>query len=717
MYRKNQAIVMLLLLLAFFVGCTSTPTTVMTSEQVDTVEVTSDESAQAAESDIERPELSGDALFQNLRVGEEARLAPATDSTAPQVVFENSDQPVVGYISVSVNHPSLVLSHESFKETMRSRGFVDGQNMTLVVKDAQGDIAALERMAQELIDDQVDLIVSNSTTASVAVHKALSAMETPIPLIFSSVTNPYVVGIAQGADAHAPWLTGSQIYPPLLSTLELMRGISGDATTIGTIYNASEPNSIAQLEELKTLAPSYNFSIVESTTTSADNTEEAALALVDQGVDFIYVFQDATVSAGTKGIVEAIGDANIPLISNMEGMVSAGAAIGLASSFAEDGRIAADMAARFLRGDSTLADMDIRRVGVSNVSFNRDAAAAQGVRLTPELTSGAFDLTPVEEIEVAPETNEGEEEATAEDDGVKVGMIVIAEAPPLEVIRDAFKAELAQRGFAEGTTLTILDRIANGDPSLVAGFIEEFAAEDVDLIIATTTPILAATYEAMQAYETPIPVVFNAVTSPYAIGVAESADNHPNWLVGSQLFPPLLATVETISALMPDAEQIGMVYDVNAANAVAQADEMALIAQTADLSVQAVGVNEPSEILGAAQSLIDSGVDVLFFSQDLTIAAATVELAALAGEAGVPLFTNTSTEVARGAAVGLSTSLVEDGRLSAEIAADILNGADVADIPIQRVSVYEIGFNRTAAEAQGLGLPTSVTDRAIDQTP
>ena len=90
----------------------------------------------------------------------------------------------------------------------------------------------------------------------------------------------------------------------------------------------------------------------------------------------------------------------------------------------------------------------------------------------------------------------------------------------------------------------------------------------------------------------------------------------------------------------------------------------------------------------------------------------------VANENGIPIITNDIPTVAKGGAVALGASLAEDGRQAGEMAVAFLDGEiDLATTDIERVGVFDYFINRAGAEAQGIELPQSLIDRAIDQTP
>ena len=216
----------------------------------------------------------------------------------------------------------------------------------------------------------------------------------------------------------------------------------------------------------------------------------------------------------------------------------------------------------------------------------------------------------------------------------------------------------------------------------------------------------------------PIPVIFTTVTDPYAAGIATAPNEHPAWMTGSQLYPPLEATFDTMFEINPNIATVGHLYNPAEANSVAQTEAVKKIAAERGITLEIATVSNSSEIKTAAESLAARGIDMFYFTQDSTVSSGSEAVVQVADDNHIPIITNDIPTVAKGGAVAVGGSLREDGRQAGEIAVGFLDGnLDLATTDIQKVSVFDYFINRAGAEAQGIELPQSLIDRAIDQTP
>jgi putative ABC transport system substrate-binding protein len=330
---------------------------------------------------------------------------------------------------------------------------------------------------------------------------------------------------------------------------------------------------------------------------------------------------------------------------------------------------------------------------------------------------------PTQEPEPATETAEPTDAPTPTEEATEVksytiGMMVIASVPALETVQQSFVDTLAAGGYVEGENLTIIRGNAEGDIPTLSTIAQQFIDENVDLIVTTSTPAAQAALNATKNMTDPIPVVFTTVTDPYAAGIATAPNDHPAWMTGSQLFPPLEATFDTMFEINPDLKTIGFLYNPAEANSVAQTEAVKKIAEDRGVTLEIATVSNSSEIQTAAESLVARGIDMFYFTQDSTVASGSEAVVKVANDNKIPIITNDIPTVAKGGAVAVGGSLREDGRQAAEIAIGFLNGTlDLATTDIQKVSVFDYFINKNGAEAQGITLPQSLIDRAIDQTP
>jgi putative ABC transport system substrate-binding protein len=321
--------------------------------------------------------------------------------------------------------------------------------------------------------------------------------------------------------------------------------------------------------------------------------------------------------------------------------------------------------------------------------------------------------------EMAAEPEEPEETMEeAEKGNFTIGMMVIASVPALEIVQQSFIDTLAEGGYVEGENLTIIRGNAEGDIATLNTIAQQFIDDGVDLIVTTSTPAAQAALNATKDMTEPTPIVFTTVTDPYAAGIATAPDEHPAWMTGSQIYPPLEVTFDTMFEINPDVAVIGHLYNPAEANSVAQTADVERIAAERGITLEIASVSNSSEIKTAAESLAARNIDFFYFTQDSTVSSGSEAVVQVANDNGIPIITNDIPTVAKGGAVAVGASLSEDGRLAGEIAIGFLDGTlDLATTDIQRVQVFDYFINRAGAEAQGIELPQSLIDRAIDQTP
>jgi putative ABC transport system substrate-binding protein len=293
-----------------------------------------------------------------------------------------------------------------------------------------------------------------------------------------------------------------------------------------------------------------------------------------------------------------------------------------------------------------------------------------------------------------------------------VGFMKIVSHPALDAEQQGVKDALAEAGFIEGETVQFLEGNAEGDIATLTTIAQRFVDEGVDLIIATSTPALQAAFNATQDFEGP-PIVFNAVTSPYAAGIANAPDDHPSWVIGIQALGPIADAMALIPAMMPDITTIGYIYNPAEANSVVNTEIATPAAEELGLTFEVATISNSSEVQTAAEALVARGVEAFFISTDSTVVSGLEALVKVANDNDIPLFANDPASAERGAAVALGLDYYQDGLDTGALAVGILNGElDIAATPITEQLAGSLAINTTAASEQGLEIPQEYIDQA-----
>ena len=343
------------------------------------------------------------------------------------------------------------------------------------------------------------------------------------------------------------------------------------------------------------------------------------------------------------------------------------------------------------------------------------APAAQPAAPAAEESAAEATEAPAEEAPAAEEATAEpaeEEAAAAEGEMFVVGFMKIVSHPALDAEQQGVKDALAEAGFIEGENVTFLEGNAEGDIATLTTIAQQFVDEGVDLIVATSTPALQAAYNVTQDFESP-PIVFNAVTSPYAAGIAAAPDDHPSWVIGIQALGPIADALGLIPAMMPDVDTVGYIYNPAEANSVVNTEIAEPAAADLGLNFEIATISNSSEVQTAAEALVARGVQAFFISTDSTVVSGLEALIKVANDNDIPLFANDPASSERGAAVALGLDYYQDGLDTGALAVGILKGElDIAATPITEQMAGSLAVNLTAAAEQGLEIPQEYIDQA-----
>ena len=291
--------------------------------------------------------------------------------------------------------------------------------------------------------------------------------------------------------------------------------------------------------------------------------------------------------------------------------------------------------------------------------------------------------------------------ASAEAPVYKIGICNYVDDASLNQIVDNIRARLDAIAAEQGVTFDVAYDNCNADANVMNQIIANFIADEVDLMIGVATPVAMA----MQAMteENGIPVVFAAVSDPLATGLVESLEAPGANVTGTSDYLDTAAVLNLIFAANPDAQTIGLLYDVGQdASTTPIAQAKAALDERGVAYKEYTGTNV-DEILLAAQALVADGVDAVFTPQDNTVMTAELSIYEMLCEAGIPHYTGADSFALNGAFLGYGVDYANLGAETGSMAAEILlNGADPAATPVMTFDNGTATVNTETCEALGL---------------
>ena len=299
----------------------------------------------------------------------------------------------------------------------------------------------------------------------------------------------------------------------------------------------------------------------------------------------------------------------------------------------------------------------------------------------------------------------GNQSAAGDGQVFKVGICNYVDDASLNQIVENIENRLAELGTENNVTFEISYDNCNADANVLSQIVANFIADDVDLMVGVATPVAMVMQGATE--DNQIPVVFAAVSDPLGAGLVDSFEAPGANITGTSDYLDTNAIMNLIFAANPDAEKIGLLYDMGQdASTAAIADAKAYLEEKGVEYVERTGTNV-DEVMLAAQALVTDGVDAVFTPSDNTIMQAELAIYETLAEAGIPHYAGADSFALNGAFLGYGVDYANLGVVTAEMVSDILvNGKDVSAEPVRTFDNGTATVNTEICEQLGYDFDT-----------
>lgn len=272
---------------------------------------------------------------------------------------------------------------------LKAEGFEEGKNLVIERKHAFGEISQLPQLMQSLESNNLDLIIPMTTPGLAAAFGSVKRT----PMVFVYTYDPIAAGAGKNFIEHLPHVTGVASFPPIDQTMDVILQLVPTAKKIGTVFNASEANSVKAVAFAREALAAKGVTLDEVTIGGTGDVSLAVQALIARQPDALWVTGDNTVLQALEGVIKPATSAKIPLILNDPEFVDRGALAAVGIGWHTSGLTAGKMAARVLRGENP-ASMPIIDLAQRRVVINPDVAAKLNLTIPPELDKEAEKTTP-----------------------------------------------------------------------------------------------------------------------------------------------------------------------------------------------------------------------------------------------------------------------------------------------------------------------------------
>ena len=309
------------------------------------------------------------------------------------------------------------------------------------------------------------------------------------------------------------------------------------------------------------------------------------------------------------------------------------------------------------------------------------------------------DTTQVTQETIATVPNDDNGTEVKKDDKVyKVGIIQHIDHPSLNQINAKIQETL--QPLVDQCRVQIEYKNASGDQTMLPTIINGMIDDGCDILVPIATP----TAQAAAAATSDVTIVFSAVSNPVEAGLVESFDKTDKNITGVSNSIAIEDIFELAAELTPDAKTFGFVYNTSEINSVTGIERAKKYCDEHGIAYKEATVTGTADVQQAAASLVND-VDAFFTPNDNTVASAMAAYLQVANDAGKPIYCGADSMVNDGgfATVGIDYDVL--GVQTGEMIERIVNGATVADTPVEQIAQYAKMINVTTAKQLGIEIP------------
>jgi putative ABC transport system substrate-binding protein len=297
-----------------------------------------------------------------------------------------SKVPRIGFLSAT--SPSIISARvEAFRQSLRELGYVEGKNIVIELRSAEGKFERLSALAAELVRLKVDVIVTAAPSSTRAVKEATTTI--PIVMAFDSdpVGNGFVASLARpggnitGLSALHPEISGKQ--------LELLKEIVSRFSHVAVLGTSTFPGSYAQvLKEMELAAGAFKVQLQYLDVRGPKDIGTAFQEARKARADAVVVLASPILESARTQVAELAAKSQLPTIYHVPEFVGAGGLMSYGVSFIELYRRAATFVDKILKGAKP-DDLPVEQPTKFELVINLKAAKQIGVTIPPNVLARA----------------------------------------------------------------------------------------------------------------------------------------------------------------------------------------------------------------------------------------------------------------------------------------------------------------------------------------
>src|SRR4051812_42103977 len=294
---------------------------------------------------------------------------------------------ILSSFSATDSQAALLIS--SLQTGLVQNGWVEGQNVEILVRYANGNLDRLAALASELVLARVEVIVTNGTPPVKAIRNASSEM----PVVFATIGDPVGAGVAASLARPGGRATGLSLIATDLARkrLELIKEVIPGLSSVAILWDPSNESLALQFKQTEEAAKLLGLTIHSLPVKAADQFPTAIQTAVAARAGALITTSDAVQIGQRELIAKSATESRIPLVGEFREIAEAGAVLSYGPNRSDMWRRAAGYVDKILRGTPP-AELPIQQPTRFEFVLNIKAANALGLKIDPMLLARADEV-------------------------------------------------------------------------------------------------------------------------------------------------------------------------------------------------------------------------------------------------------------------------------------------------------------------------------------